>query len=128
MNVPVITLNSGVRIANFSSAHPIEFHTGEVLPACSPERSRVLNLEEKEQTLRSSCGRWEDVVIYKEMSEVVENELRALVKRDDIDIILCPLPVLQAARAKNIRSAKLRGQRMFDRVKKIAYSDRFTIA
>jgi hypothetical protein len=42
--MPLITLNSGLTVANFSSGHTFTFDTGEVLAACSPKRARALSL------------------------------------------------------------------------------------
>lgn len=122
--VPVITLTNGLRIANFSSPHPFTFVSGEVLPACSPERAKRLLLEAKEVARPSPCGRWTDIDLSFRLSPEVEEELQRLELRQDIDIVLVPLPVLQASRAL-AWATKVRGLRAADRVTKEIHSDRF---
>jgi len=68
-NCPVITLDNGITIANWSSPHPFTFTTGEVLPACEPDRAKEMSLKIKETKVPYSnmpdvlTGKGDDVKI-----------------------------------------------------------------
>lgn len=129
MSVPVITLNSGIRIANFSSPHSFKFDTGEVLEACSPERANTLMLSQREHEDRSPCGRYTNISLTFEMSDVVRDELLRLEEDENIDIVLVPFPVMEALKASNLRTqiSKARVCRTADRVTKTVYHNKFCI-
>ena len=71
---PVLELSSGARIANFSSGHPFLFDDGRTLCACDHERVERLKMEPQERELLSE-GRWTDIVIDFELTQVVLDEL-----------------------------------------------------
>jgi len=131
-----ITLNNGIRICNFSSPHSFRFNTGEELPACDPERSQELMLVQEETEMHNPKG-WTDIYMTFKMSYTVKAELVKLSHDPEIDIILVPFPVMEAA--KNMTSndlapelaekifAKIRVCRTADRVTKTIYSNRFCI-
>lgn len=124
---PIITLHNGVRIVNFSSPHPFNFVTGEILPGCSSERANHLMLQAEER-LVSNGGGWKDMILKFNMSKNVWDELSKLNNDSNIDIILVPLPVMQAWKTANSNiTGKLRTCRVADRVSKKIYSDIFCI-
>jgi len=144
---PVVVLSNGLKVANFSSPHPFTFDDGSVLPGCSPEMSRSLMLDAREEETRSECGRFSNINLSFDMSETVFEALESLSDLD-VDIVLVPLPVMQAAKAwfneiapPSPRSpryddddkrffkgfSKLRTCRVADRVSKTVYHDKFCI-
>lgn len=134
---PIIRLANGLCVANFSSPHPFKFVTGEELPACDAETSRRLLLEAVEETSSSPCGRWSDIDLTFRMSAAVEQALVDLADREEIDVVLVPLPVLTAIKTVNTAVndgaqkawdrvvQKARVIRVADRVSKTIYGDRF---
>lgn len=122
---------SGLTVANFSSAHPFHFDTGEVLPACSEDRCRALALEELHNERRNHFRGWTEVEIDYRMSSEVEEELVALEENKDIGLILVPLPVLLCVRRSvafpHPRRTKIRACRIEDRVKKLVSSTKFCV-
>ena len=96
-NMPVITLSSGVRVANFSSPHAFTFDDGSVLPSCSKERSKagMLRAVEKEEAKNG----WVDIDLNFEMSEkIAEMLIRSIQQSKDekIDVVVVPYAVLTA--------------------------------
>jgi hypothetical protein len=121
---PVVRLAaSGLTVANFSSAHPFHFDTGEVLPACSEARCKALSLVENHREEPHPRG-WVDVHIEYLMSEEVLRELYLVCNDPKHDVVLVPLPVLLAAKG---RFRKVRGCRIEDRVKKLVSSTKFCV-
>lgn len=136
---PVVELKSGLRVANFSSAHPFKFDTGEVLPACSEEVCRYLSLEAVEIELPNPKG-FTDIRLSFAMSVPVYDALQDLAEDEGVDIILVPLPVMTALKEEQSIwidegvpesleriLKKARVQRAADRVAKTIRSDRFCI-
>lgn len=136
--VPVVTLSNGLRVANFSSPHPFTFVDEHVLPACSPERAQWLMLEAREVELRNHVMQnWgaaqvgvpiTDVILSWELTPVVMTEIKRLHEVDDIDIVLVPLPVMQALKEfcpDTSLYKKCRVIRTADRVNKTIYIDKF---
>lgn len=135
---PVVELKSGLRVANFSSAHPFTFDTGEVLPACSEEVCRYLSLEPVEFESPNPKG-FMDIRLWFLMHMPVYDALLALAEDEGVDVILVPLPVLTALKEErcvwmegvpdNLEKilSKARVQRAADRVTKTIRSDRFCI-
>ena len=139
---PVITLDNGIRIANWSSPHEFKFTTGEILPACAPERAKAMSLDIDETVV--SNEKWKDIEISTNVPETVYNDLRELQHDDEIDIILIPFMVLNAIKDLGIIDGyyldtgeadleeipslfKLRVIRLADRVTKEIYPDKFCI-
>ena len=121
--IPVVTLQNGIRVANFSSPHAFNFDDGTILPACSPERAKSLMLESTEREILR--GRWTDIELEFSLSDSVRQAVKELELRTDIDIILVPLPVLQALEKAECYTQKCRVVRVADRVNKTIYSDKF---
>jgi hypothetical protein len=139
--MPIITLLSGLRVGNFSSPHEFRFVTGEILPACSPERARALMLEVEEREVANARG-FTDIRIEFHMSNAVKQELdELLVHYEWFDVVLVPLPVQQAIRAcdeavgvnwrdndkwhRMLRYTRV--CRVADRVTKTIHGDRFCL-
>lgn len=126
-SAPVITLSNGLRVANFSSPHSFTFDTGEILPACDESRARGLMLSQREHEDRSPCGRYTNISLTFEMSDVVRDELLRLEEDENIDIVLVPFPVMEAIKASNLKVSKARVCRTADRVTKTVFSNKFCI-
>lgn len=130
--VPVVTLASGVRVANFSSPHPFHFDDGTTLGACTGDRARELMLDSAEDSALSECGRWIDVRLAFRLSEVVAKALNDMASLD-VDIILVPLPVMTAVMASDETRInervlhRLRTCRVADRVTKTISATRFCV-
>jgi hypothetical protein len=120
---PVVTLQNGIRIANFSSPHPFNFNDGTILPACSPERAKALMLESTEREIPRD--RWTDIELEFSMSDSVLTAIKELEKNDAVDIILVPFPVLQALEKAECYTQKCRVVRVADRVTKEIFCDKF---
>lgn len=129
-SAPVVTLSSGVRVANFSSPHPFQFDDGSVLPGCSPERANALMLHAEEVESPTRLAGVLDIELLFMMSDAVRDELGRLVIRDDSDVILVPLPVMHAVKESDpgfrlAALSKARTCRVVDRVAKTISSTRF---
>ncbi len=128
---PVITLNNGIRIANWSSPHPFTFVTGEVLPACEHERVKSMSLDIDENIINNE--RWEDIEMSVSVPEEVYEDLQKLQYNDEIDIILVPFMVLDALKNSystlygSLSTDKCRVIRVADRITKTIYSNKFCI-
>lgn len=122
---PRIELENGIRVANFSSPHAFNFVSGETLPACSPERCRRLSAVSQEVETHNARG-WTDIELSFELGPDVRAELERLDADDDVDVVIAPLPIVQAARSIGL-GRKARTVRMADRVTKVAHSDRFCV-
>lgn len=124
-DVPVVTLSTGVRVANFSSPHSFTFTDGRVLAACRPERARELMLESREIVHRGA--EWNDVELEFLLSPSVGDAVSLLEADSSVDVILVPLPVLQALKYAGRGIGKCRTCRVADRVTKTIHHDRFCI-
>ncbi len=125
IDFPNIHVLPNLCIANFSSPHQFEFSNGCVLEACSSTRTKRLELEVIEELIPRA--KWTDVRIDFRMTDVVAKEIDLMQSYDWLDIILVPLPVLQAAKNCNISKAKLRVIRIEDRLNKLVSPHRFCI-
>jgi len=124
------TLSNGLRVANFSSNHPFKFVDGTELKPCSVDRCKALMLEVEEKEFKRSTTAWTDIRIQFNMNEAVLDALSVAQKDNDIDIVLCPLPVLTALKESDMYTGhikKARGLRMADRITKEIHIDRFCI-
>lgn len=103
---PAIILKNGIYIANFSSGHPFTFddvregEPGSVLPACEDDRVKALALnrcdvESEHRKPGRSVGKWFDVSVGFQLSDAVLEHLW-LLESSDVEIVLCPLPVITA--------------------------------
>lgn len=121
---PVVTLNNGLTVANFSSPHPFTFVDGSVLPACSPERARTLMLGTLEHEERGIKGTT-DIVLEWAMSMAVEVALTELEADPEVDLIVVPLPVMTVLKDFELPIGKARVIRVADRVTKAIHTDRW---
>lgn len=129
-SVPIVTLANSVRVANFSSPHSFTFDDGTVLPACSADRAARLMLESRETQAASTLHpEIVDILLEFKMSAVVQEELIELHERTDFDVLLVPLPVMQAIREGYASGGfwfpRARVCRVVDRVSKTISSTRF---
>ena len=91
---PIIKLNNGLNIMNFSSPHSYAFTTGEILPACHADVAQRYKLDSDH--LRHDRGVYSDVLIKYEISDHMFKVLLNATIYNGIDIILVPYPVLDA--------------------------------
>lgn len=129
MNNPTVTLSNGVVVANFSSPHPFTFVDGTVLPACEPEVARSLMLDAEEIETPGVKGTTDLELTFK-LSEAVYQSLVEFMNADKVDIVLVPLPVLQAVKNSDVAWKEvildfIRCVRVADRVTKAIHIDRF---
>ena len=139
-NCPVITLDNGLTIANWSSPHPFTFTTGEVLPACDPDRAKGMSLKIEETKVPYSNmpdalnGKandvkvlWNDIRMKVSIPNVVRTDLMKLQQDESIDIILVPFMLLSAMSEAGLNRGKCRVIRVADRVTKEIHPDKFCI-
>jgi|TARA_R100000501_G_C2536899_1_gene57402 hypothetical protein len=133
---PCIKLNSGIKIANFSSPHRYKFHTGEELTACEDEVANDMKLNENHYYYQQKG--WEDVEIRYMLSDKIYDDLLELSSEDGIDIILVPYPVMNCVKESALKVGgastfdglqsilnKIRVCKLDDRVTKVIRSDKF---
>lgn len=143
--LPVVRLSNGLRVANFSSPHSFNFVDGSVLPACTADRSQAMALDAREievknmtrtngvLTIFQSGGiPFTDIYLEWEMTKNVKDDLYDLMSSgewEEFDILLVPLPVMQAIKKDGMTSLldKARCVRIADRVTKAAHIDRFCL-
>lgn len=122
----VVVLNSGLRVANFSSPHPFNFATGEVLAACSPERANAMALTQVEVEQPGIAGT-RDIALQFVLSDVVRAALEEVQADDEVDVVLVPFPVLAAVKEAGLPIGKARVCRTADRVTKTVHGDKFCV-
>lgn len=127
MSIPVITLKSGLKVANFSSPHSFNFVTGEVLPACSPERANLLKCEQVEVESPGLYAGTTDVRLHINLGAECAKELARIEDDDNIDIVLVPFMILEAMKRAELSIGKARCIRSVDRVTKAIYADKFCV-
>jgi hypothetical protein len=96
--MPVVELKNGLRVANFNSPHGFSFEDGNQLSSCCKKRCSVL-LEALDEYIDN--GKFIDV----KKGWAMGFDLAAMIQQanqqaeeDGIDVIIAPLPVLQAAK------------------------------
>ena len=117
-------LASGLKVANFSSPHPFIFDDGTVLAACSKERAEATMLDTQEVETVSDCGRYADIELTFVENRAVRGHIQKAHADESIDIIIVPLPVLQARKATGFSIGKMRACRA-GRVTKEICSNKF---
>ncbi len=140
INCPVIELNNGIKIANWSSPHSFTFVTGEVLPACDNDRAKEMALDIKETEVPYSnvpdvlMGKsnnvkvlWNDIRMQTTIPKPVRADLVKLQRSKSIDIILVPFMMLSAMKDSSMPIGKCRVIRRVSRISKEIYSDKFCI-
>jgi hypothetical protein len=133
-NMPIITLTTGLRVANFSSPHEFRFTDGSVLPACEPARANLGKLNDVEVT--EDRGRWVDIDLDFQMSDAclaMLLEAEKLWRAGEVDVVIVPFPVLNALKASPVFDTAdsyghpFRTIRSADRVTKTNHHDRFCV-
>lgn len=119
---PVAVLKNGIKIANFSSAHTFKFVTGEVLPACSVERAKLLHLD-CQMDEDDNKGGWTDVELDFSLSHAVMVELERLARDYLIDIILVSPSICECVR-KLARRSSDNWEPVYSKTRCVCYSDR----
>src|SRR5687768_14816921 len=99
----IITLSNGKKVGNFSSPHPFTFEDGSVLPAVSNEEAMRLKVHFIESSIMDHEGDEScipgDVELEFKLSRAViieMNKWKDLQKEDKVDVVFCPLPMIQA--------------------------------
>lgn len=124
--MPKIKLQNGLTIANFSSGHVFIFDDGSVLPACEDDRVETLMLESVDEEVKNFAP-WKDIRKKFKMNDTVKKAVRRATLAWGIDVVLVPLPVLEAIKSCGMSARNCRVVCTKDRVKKIIYSGRFCV-
>lgn len=139
---PVIaTLSNGLRVANFSSPHSFEFEDGSVLPAVSEESCKKLSMDANEDIYKYPKYGIEDklgavyisILLSFKSNPNVDEAIDYWLNRNDIDIVIVPLPVITMLRNTMnwdndmIYHSPFRTIRIADRITKKICIDKFCI-
>src|SRR3972149_10479932 len=129
MNYPIITLSNGLRVGNFSSPHSFTFTDGSILPACDDDQALIGTLITHEVHSSSIDPRtkknklFNDINISFELSDHVIGLIDiwdVKYERDEVDVVIVPLPVMQALYSKyslkDIKDSPFRTIRVADRL------------
>jgi len=137
-----VRLSNQLIVGNFSSPHSFTFEDGSVLDAVSDydsERLKVTFIEtvvRDEHKFRKLHNDVSTVQLKFTLSQEVDNEIMAWLKmweHNDVDIVLCPLPMIQALQQGHesnfvsLLNSPFRAVRMKDRIKKLSSIDTFSI-
>jgi|TARA_R110001599_G_scaffold212529_1_gene410214 hypothetical protein len=132
--MPVTTLKNGLVVGNFSSPHDFNFDTGEILKACDPERSERLKVDFIPNISIQNIRGIEiknNSLTFGLTPELKEEVVKILMSRNNPDIILIPLPMIQAIKKDmpdlNISETQFRGVKMKSRTEKLTLSQEFCI-
>ena len=126
---PMIKLDNGLKVVNYSSPHPYTFDTGEILPACEDSVSRKSMLK-AEHAMTSATIRdidIQEVSIKYRLPAWMAKELINISAIDDVDIILIPYPVMTAVKETEYGLLKSRVCKLTDRVTKVISSTQFCV-
>lgn len=124
-SAPIVTLSTGLRVANFSSPHEFVFTDGSVLPKCDAGRARALMLHSTEVEYTDPLLPFTSIRLEFHLSPAVADEFLSMQNNPEIDIILVPLPVMMALKQDLCSLHKARVCRVADRVTKVIHHDRF---
>ena len=130
----VVRLSNQLLVGNFSSPHPFTFDDGTVLPSVSDYDSERLKVNFNETVIdeKSECKTVSlDFTLSQEVEWEMENWMK-MWKHNDVDVVLCPLPMIQALQQtsddlKSLLDGPFRAVRMKDRIKKTASINTFCI-
>lgn len=146
----VVRLSNGLLVGNFSSPHDFTFDDGTVLPRVSDYDSMRLKVNFNETVVDDKIVRQGnessyistvslDFTLSQEVEWEMENWIK-MWKHNDVDIVLCPLPMIQALQqtsddlrlvivkfCKSLLDSPFRAVRMKDRIKKTASINTFCI-
>ena len=132
----VVRLSNQLLVGNFSSPHPFTFDDGTVLPAVSDYDSERLKVNFNETVVDIKKYWIKTVQLDFTLSQEVEWEMENWVKmwkHNDVDIVLCPLPMIQALQQvedyglEGVLESPFRAVRMKDRIKKTSSIDTFCV-
>ena len=133
-SMPVTTLKNGLVVGNFSSPHDFNFNTGEILKTCDPERSERLKVDFISNISIQNIRGIEiknNSLTFGLTPELKEEVVKILMSRNNPDIILIPLPMIQAIKKDmpdlNISETQFRGVKMKSRTEKLTLSQEFCI-
>jgi hypothetical protein len=96
---PVVVLSNGLRVANFSSPHTFNFEDGNILEACAPDRvaAGALDRVDEDRPWPGLPGVTAVVPVFR-LSASARELLMELQADENVDVILSPLPVIDALR------------------------------
>jgi len=132
-------LSNQLIVGNFSSPHSFTFEDGSVLDAVSDYDSERLKVIFNETIVDEKSERIGHKIIKEHKTVSLDFSLTADVleemelwkkiwKHNDVDIVLCPLPMIQALMGECIIiQTPFRAVRLKDRIKKLASIDTFSI-
>jgi hypothetical protein len=123
--MPVVTLESGLVVGNFSSPHSFRFTTGEELLACGLDRVKAGSLDLVEYESPGPKGTI-NILLQVQLNERVRLMI-AEAQESICDIVIAPLMVLTGMRAEGMDVGKFRTIRVADRVSKEIHPDRFCL-
>ncbi len=134
----ITKLSNGLKVANFSSPHPFTFDDGSVIPAVNDNESQRLKVNFIETVVEvdnESAVEFKTISLNFELSNDVFSSMslwHKLWEDRKVDIVLCPLPMIQALQKTNddlqsLINSPFRAIRMKDRIKKLISIDTFTI-
>jgi len=138
----VVRLSNQLLVGNFSSPHAFTFDDGTVLDAVSDYDSMRLKVDFNETIVDDHIIRHHEnsqyistVTLNFTLSDEVKREMEVWMKmyqHNDVDIVLCPLPMIQALKAEGlvngwIVNSPFRAVRMKDRILKTVSCNTFTI-
>ena len=132
----VVRLSNQLIVGNFSSPHDFTFEDGTILPAVSDYDSIRLKVNFNETVVDDNLAKkYKTIMLDFTLSDEVIREMEVWHKmwqHNDVDIVLCPLPMIQALQQtdddlKSLLDSPFRAVRMKDRIKKLSSIDTFTI-
>lgn len=122
---PIVTLSNGLKVANFCDESTMQFSDGNILLAVENDRFEVLS--PKHQII-PTAGKKNTIDLhtsYKNDSRIKE-EMMALDGRNDIDIVLVPIPVMEALKEWGYDIAKSKARtKCFDKITRTLRIDQF---
>ena len=129
----VVRLSNQLLVGNFSSPHQFTFDDGTVLDAVSDYDSMRLKVNFNEYLIDQQPT-YKTIGLTFTLSDEVRREMEVWEKmweHNDVDIVLCPLPMIQVLNEVRNGNATFnspfRAVRMKDRIKKTVSCDTFTI-
>lgn len=128
----IITLKNGLKVANFSSFHPFEFEDGMILPGV-PREECIENMLDREDEIIST-----DLFITIHPKFLLNNTIKERLDywthkwiNKEVDIVLTPLPVIQAMKDDpvwhHVLSSPFRTIYVIDRISKVISTTKFCI-
>tara|TARA_R110002020_G_scaffold134164_2_gene299265 strand:- start:1008 stop:1442 length:435 start_codon:yes stop_codon:yes gene_type:complete len=130
-----VRLSNQLIVGNFSSPHPFTFEDGSVLDAVSDYDSMRLKVIFNETIVQERSTVMTVSLDFSLTADVLEEmEIwTKMWKHNDVDIVLCALPMIQALQKNivnddyHILDSPFRAVRLKNRIKKLASIDTFSI-